>query len=44
VLTPITVTLTGIPANTRIGIRASRIRATNTTATGIFALHVASNL
>jgi hypothetical protein len=43
-LTAINVTLNSVPANTRIGIRASRVRATSTTATGIFALYVASNL
>lgn len=43
-LTPITVTISGIPANTRIGLRCSRVRATSTTATGIYALYLASNL
>lgn len=33
-----------VTANTRLTLRAARIRATSTTATGIFALYRASNL
>jgi len=43
-LTTITVLISGVPANTRIGLRCSRVRATSTTATGIFALYTAGNL
>lgn len=39
-----TAVLTGLSAGQIVYCRTSRIRATNTTATGIFALYVASNL
>lgn len=42
--TNITVLISGVPANSRLHIRASRVRSTSTTATGIFALYRAGNL
>lgn len=43
-LSTITVLISGVAANTRVGVRCSRIRATSTTATGVYALYKAGNL
>ncbi len=40
----LTVAISAVPANSRLTLCCSRVRATGTTATGIFALYRAGNL